>query len=108
MDKLPISINKHIFRFLSHPAADAVRNRISEYKAFSSNHKLSHLHTFYIFLLEQKVDGLPQILDELYDRAGSAWASVAITADRVCGIYTRAFTRDIFKMPYLSAGAAQL
>ena len=39
MDELPISINKHIFRFLSHPAADATRNRISEYQAFSSKYE---------------------------------------------------------------------
>ena len=34
-DKLPPSINKYIFRFLSHPVADAIRDRITEFQAFS-------------------------------------------------------------------------
>ena len=71
MDEIQVSINTHIFRFLSHPAADAIRNRISEYKGFSSKYESSDLHTFYLFLLlEKKVNGLPKILDELYDRLG--------------------------------------
>ena len=71
MDKLPININKHIFRFLSHPAADAIRNRISEYQAFSSKYDSSALHTFYIFFfLDKKINALPKMLNELYDRLG--------------------------------------
>ena len=71
MIKLPISINKHKFRFLSHPAADVIRNRISEYQAFSSKYEADDLHTFYIFFfLEKKVHGLPKILDDLYESFG--------------------------------------
>ena len=54
MEKLPYSINKHIFRFLSHPVADAIRKRISEFQAFSSQYGSSDLHTFYIFFLLRK------------------------------------------------------
>ena len=79
MEKLPSSINKHIFRFLSHPVADAIRKRISEFQAFSSQYGSSDLHTFYIFFfLERKLDALPKILDEMYERLG---VSVCIDSD---------------------------
>ena len=45
MENLPPGINAHIFRFLSHPVADAIRGRITEFQSFGS----SDLHTFYIF-----------------------------------------------------------
>ena len=55
MDKLPLGINTHIFRFLSHPAADVVRNRIPEYQAFSSKYEaVDDLHTFYIFFFLER------------------------------------------------------
>ena len=54
MEKLPPGINAHIFRFLSHPVADAIRKRISEFQAFSSQYGSSDLHTFYIFFLLRK------------------------------------------------------
>ena len=50
MNKLPVGVHNHIFRFLSHTAADAIREIISEFHAFSSQHEsTSQLHTFYIF-----------------------------------------------------------
>ena len=50
MEKLPPSINKYIFRFLSHPVADAIRDRISEFQDLNSQYEsVSELHTFYIF-----------------------------------------------------------
>ena len=79
MEKLPYSINAHIFRFLSHPVADAIRKRISEFQAFSSQYGSSDLHTFYIFFfLERKINALPKILDEMYERLG---VSVGIDSD---------------------------
>ena len=48
MEKLPSSINAHIFRFLSHPVADAIRDRITEFQTFSGQFGSSDLHTFYI------------------------------------------------------------
>ena len=52
MNKIPAGVHNHIFRFLTHPAADAIRERISEFQAFSSQHEsTSHLNTFYIFFL---------------------------------------------------------
>ena len=64
MDNLPPSINSHIFRFLSHPVADAIRDRITEFKSFGS----SDLHTFYMFLfLQRKLNALPDLLDEMHD-----------------------------------------
>ena len=51
----------HIFRFLSHPAADAIRKRISKYQAFSSKYESSDLHTLYIFLLlDKKANARPK------------------------------------------------
>ena len=79
MEKLPSSINAHIFRFLSHPVADAIRNRITEFQTFSSQYGSSDLHTFYIFFfLERKIMALPKILDEMYERLGD---SVGIHSD---------------------------
>ncbi len=64
MEKLPPGINTHLFRFLSHPVADAIRDRIAEFQTFGS----SDLHTFYIFFfLQRKPDALPDILDEMHD-----------------------------------------
>ena len=57
MNKLPTSIVNHSVRFLSHPAADAIRSRISEFQAFSSQRAPSDLHTFYIwFFLDKKIN----------------------------------------------------
>ena len=79
MEKLPSSINAHIFRFLSHPVADAIRNRITEFQTFSGQFGSSDLHTFYIFFfLERKMDALPQLLDEMYEQLG---VSVGIDSD---------------------------
>jgi hypothetical protein len=79
MEKLPSSINAHIFRFLSHPVADAIRNRITEFQTFSGQFGSSDLHTFYIFFfLERKMDALPKLLDEMYERSG---VSVGIDSD---------------------------
>ena len=79
MEKLPSSINAHIFRFLSHPVADAIRNRITEFQTFSGKFGSSDLHTFYIFFfLERKMDSLPQLLDEMYEQLG---VSVGIDSD---------------------------
>ena len=69
----------HIFRFLSHPVADAIRNRITEFQTFSGQYGSSDLHTFYIFLfLARKMDALPKLLDEMYERLG---VSVGIDSD---------------------------
>ena len=79
MDNVPYSINTHIFRFLSHPVADANRKRVSECQAFSSQFGSSDFHTFYIFFfLGRQMDALPKILDELYERLG---VSVGIDSD---------------------------
>ena len=79
MEKLPSSINAHIFRFLSHPVADAIRNRITEFQTFSSQYGSSDLHTFYIFFfLDRKMDALPKLLDEMYEQLG---VSVGIDSD---------------------------
>ena len=65
MEDLPPGINTHIFRFLSHPVADAIRDRITEFKSFGS----SDLHTFYIFsFLQRKLNALPDLLDDMHDR----------------------------------------
>ena len=78
-DKLPSSIHVHIFRFLSHPVADAIRNRITEFQTFSSQYGSSDLHTFYIFFfLERKMDALPKLLDDMYEQLG---VSVGIDSD---------------------------
>ena len=69
MENLPSSINVHSFRFLSHPVADAIRNRITEFQTFSSQYGSSDLHTFYIFFfLDRKMDALPKMLEEMYER----------------------------------------
>ena len=79
MKNLPSSINVHIFRFRSHPVADAIRTRITEFHAFSSQYGSSALHTFYIFFfLDRKMDALPKLLDEMYERLG---VSVGIDSD---------------------------
>ena len=65
MVNLPPSINAHIFRFLSHSVADAIRDRIKEFQTFGS----SDLHTFYIFFfLQRKLNALPELLDEMHER----------------------------------------
>ena len=64
MENLPPGINAHIFRFLSHPVADAIRDRIAEFQSFGS----SDLRTFYIFFfLQRKLNARPDILDEMHD-----------------------------------------
>ena len=64
MENLPPSIDAHIFRFLSHPLADAIRDRITEFQSFGS----SDLHTSYICLfLQRKLNALPDLLDEMHD-----------------------------------------
>ena len=71
VDKLAPGIYNHIFRFLSHPAADAIRDRISEFQAFSSQHaSSSDWHTFYSFFLDKKMHETIDILDDMYDRLG--------------------------------------
>ena len=50
MNKLPVGVHNHIFRFLSHTATDAIREIISEFHAFSSQHRSFDLHTFYVLL----------------------------------------------------------
>ena len=79
METVPSSINVHIFLFLSHRVADATRNRITEFQTFSSQYGAYDLHTFYIFFfLERKMDALPKLLDEMYERLG---VSVGIDSD---------------------------
>ena len=58
--QLPPSINNYIFRRLSHPVADAIRDRVTEFQTFAKHFGSSDLHTFYIFfLLEKKGNGSP-------------------------------------------------
>ena len=79
MENLPSSINVHIFLFLSHPVADAIRNRFTACQTFSSQYGSSYLHTFYIFFfLDRKMDALPKLLDEMYEQLG---VSVGIDSD---------------------------
>ncbi|MFM7989338.1 MAG: hypothetical protein ACKPKO_59495 [Candidatus Fonsibacter sp.] len=64
MKQLPPSINEYIyiyiFRFLSHLAADAIRDRVTKFQTFSGQFGSSDLHTFYIlFFLERKINGSP-------------------------------------------------
>lgn len=60
MKQLPPSINNYIFRFLSHPVADAIRDRVTEFQTFAKQFGSSDLHTFYIFFfLEIKINGAP-------------------------------------------------
>ena len=72
MNKLPVGVHNHIFRFLSHTAADAIREIISEFHAFSSQHEsTSELHTFYIFFfLDKKNSDTIAIMDDMYERLG--------------------------------------
>ena len=72
MNKIPAGVQNHIFRFLTHPAADAIRERISEFQAFSSQHEsTSHLNTFYIFFfLDKKIRDTIAIIDDMYERLG--------------------------------------
>ena len=79
MKQLPPSINNYIFRFLSHPVADAIRNRVTEFQTFAKQFGSSDLHTFYIFFfLDRKMDALPRILDEKYEHFG---VSMGIDSD---------------------------
>ncbi len=65
MENSPPGINAHIFRFLSHPVADAIRDRITEFQSFGS----SDLHTFYIFfVLQRQLNALRELLDEMHER----------------------------------------
>ena len=79
MKQLPPSINNYIFRFLSHPVADAIRDKVTEFQTFAKQFGSSDLHTFYIFFfLEIKITALPRILDEMYEQLG---VSVGIDSD---------------------------
>ena len=102
-DKLPPSINKYIFRFLSHPAAGAIRDSVTEFQTFSGQFGSSDLHTFYIFFfLERKITALRRILEKMYEQLGSVWVLTATTYVRVCGGYTRANFRGTFLSTTLS------
>ena len=93
MEKLPSSINVHIFRFLSHPVADAIRNRITELQTFSSQYESSDLNTFYIFMfLERKINAFPKLLDEMYEQVGG---SVGVDSD-----YFRPSLRELYKSQF--------
>ena len=71
MEKLRPSINQHIFRFLAHPVADAIRNTITKFQAFFGQYGSSDLHTFYIFFCwARKIMALPKILDKMYEQFG--------------------------------------
>ncbi|MFM7986761.1 MAG: hypothetical protein ACKPKO_46350 [Candidatus Fonsibacter sp.] len=73
MQQLPASINKYIFRFWSHPVADAIRNKITEFQTFFGQYGSSDLNTFYIFFfLERKIMALPKIHDDMYERLGDS------------------------------------
>ena len=79
MKQLPSSINNYIFRFLSHPVADAIRDRVTDFQMFSKQFGSSDLHTFYIFIfVEKKIAALPRILDEMYEQLG---VSMGIDSD---------------------------
>ena len=66
MEKLPSSINAHIFRFLTHPVADAIRDNITEFQSFADPNGPSDKHTFYIFFfLGRKLSALSKLLDEI-------------------------------------------
>ena len=69
--QLPPSINNYICRFLSHPVADTIRDRVTEFQTFSGQYGSSDLHTCYIVLfLERKITAPPRILDEMYAQLG--------------------------------------
>ena len=71
MKQLPPSINNYILRFLSHPVADAIRDRVTDFQTFAKQFGSSDLHTFYIFFfLERKLTALPRIHDEMYEQLG--------------------------------------
>ena len=72
MEKLPSNINNNIFRFLSHPVADAIRDRISEFQALNSQYEsVSELHTFYIFFFcDKKIRRSIGIMEGMYKRWG--------------------------------------
>ncbi len=71
MNKLPVGVQHGIFRFLSHPATDAIRKRIPEFQAFSRQYGSSDMRTFYMFFfLERKMMSLPMIIDKLHEQFG--------------------------------------
>ena len=79
MNKLPVGVQNGIFRFLSHPAADAIRERVLEFQAFSRPYGPSDMHTFYIyFFLERKMMALPKVIDEIHEQFGD---NVGIDSD---------------------------
>ncbi len=79
MKQLPPSINNYIFRFLSHPVADAIRDSVTDFQTLSNQFGSSDLHTFYIFsFLERRIAALPRILDEIYEQLG---VSMGIDSD---------------------------
>ena len=66
MEKLPPSINAHIFRFITHPVADAIRDNNTEFQSFAHPNGPSDQHTFYIFFfLGRKLSALSKLLDEI-------------------------------------------
>ena len=100
MNKLPVGVHNHIFRFLSHTAADAIREIISEFHAFSSQHEsTSQLHTFYIFSFWTRRSATRS---RLWTTCTSDWgggvqglrnvpsASTTATSVRAFGVSTRA------------------
>ena len=44
-NKVPDAVRQHIFRFLSHPASDAIRFGIGEYQAFYKLHEPNNCQT---------------------------------------------------------------
>ncbi len=60
MNQLPSSINNYIFWFLSHPVADAIRDKVTEFQTFANQFGSSDVHTFlHIILLGKKDNGSP-------------------------------------------------
>ncbi len=51
MKKLPVGVQNGIVQFLSHPAAGAIRERVSEFQAFSRQYGTSDTHTFYMYFV---------------------------------------------------------
>ena len=90
---------------------DVIRNRISEYQAVPSKCEADVLHTFYIFfLLDKKVNGLLQIVDELCDRLG---VRMGVDSDYFRQSLWQLYENDypgyvVFQIHSLSAGKAQL
>ena len=104
MDKLPPSINAHIFLFLSHSVSGAIRKRIVECQAVSIPIRS---HTFYIcFFLDMKIHVIIGVLDCMCDCLG-----VRVGVDdtyfrpRLWRLYESQFPGSFFvRRPCLSTG----